>query len=94
MEDRDRNLEIASASWHTLRPHLERDAVIVVSAKHDLKQVAECIAEDNTELVQKWINEESVSKPTLQQIELWNNDLTTEFECAIVQPFVLMKLNE
>ncbi|MCB0329800.1 MAG: DUF2288 family protein [Bdellovibrionales bacterium] len=91
-EQSDRNLEIAEATWHTIRPHLERDAVIIVSSSLDLREAAETIASDDTKAVSAWIEQGVVSKPSRSQLEEWNSDPTREFSCAIVQPFVLMQV--
>lgn len=91
-EIEDRNLEVACVAWHEIKPHLERDAVITVSSKYGLIDVAKAIAADETEAVEKWILEGSLAKPTTEQLTSWNKDPMVEFECAIVQPFVLIQL--
>jgi hypothetical protein len=90
--DAQGKLEVSPATWHLLRRHLERDAVIVVKAEMDLENVAKEIARDNSAVVATWIEEGSLTKPSLEQIEEWNLDPTREFQCAIVQPYVLMQL--
>ena len=92
-ESRERKLEMGQANWPTLRPHFERDAVIVVSDEKDLKEVAEVIAADDTAIVSEWIENGTLSKPSAEQVAEWGENLTKEFECAIVQPFVLMKIS-
>ena len=94
VDNAERNLEIAPATWHTIRPHLNRDAVIVVSHSLELREVAEKIGADDTAVIQAWIDDGSVSKPSAQQIETWNQKPEEEFQCAIVQPFVLMQLDK
>ncbi len=91
-DNSDRKLEIAPVTWHVLRPHLERDAIILVKAENDLRTVANEIAADNTSVVSAWIEDGSLSKPSDDQVDLWNSDPTLEFQCAIVQPFVLVQL--
>jgi hypothetical protein len=91
-EFEERNLEVADVSWHVLKPHLQRDALITVSAQFDLIEVAKTIAADKSETIQKWIGEGALAKPNAEQVEAWNSDPTVEFLCAIVQPFVLMQL--
>ena len=49
-------------------PHAKRDAIIVVETELDLSEVAVAIAEDNTALVQGWIGDRSISKPTSEQL--------------------------
>lgn len=90
-ENEDRTLEIAEVPWHTLKPHLVRDAIIVVSADLDLRLVATEIAEDNTAAIQAKIESGTIGKPSTEQVNCWEEDPVKEFACAIVQPFVLIQ---
>lgn len=82
--------EIASMPWSDLQPHAKRDSVIIVNPSLDLLEVGEAIASDNTTLVNQWINQGLISKPTQQQLSEWNENLQEQFNTIIVQPFVLI----
>jgi hypothetical protein len=83
--------DIANISWHEILPHAKRDAVIVVQPELDLSEVAAAIAQDNTSLVQDWIVNQSVSKPTANQLSQWNDNPQKQFAALIVQPFVVIQ---
>lgn len=82
--------DVANISWNELQPHAKRDAIIVVTPNLDLTEVAVAIAEDNTTIVQGWIAELLIAKPTAQQLTAWNQTIDKQFTALIVQPFVLV----
>jgi len=82
---------IDEAEWEWLIPHVKRDAVIVVSLDLDLLDVGEAIANDNISSVQRWIDEQLISKPSNQQLGLWNSNQQKRFNTLIVQPYVLVQ---
>ncbi|MEM7762221.1 MAG: DUF2288 family protein [Cyanobacteria bacterium P01_A01_bin.40] len=49
------------------------------------------MAEDNTASVQGWIGEQSIAKPSSEQLTDWNQTLDKQFIALIVQPFVIVK---
>jgi hypothetical protein len=83
--------DVAEITWKDLQPHAKRDAVIVVREELDLSEVAVAIAEDNATSVQSWISEQSIAKPTVQQLTEWNNEPQKQFITLIVQPFVIVQ---
>lgn len=83
--------DVADITWKDLQPHAKRDAIIVIQDELELPVVAAAIAEDNTNLVQGWISDRSIAKPTAEQLTDWNNNLQKEFIALIVQPFVVIK---
>ena len=87
----ERKPEIADVTWHHLAPHLERDALIVVSSELDLKESAMAVARDDTAAVQGWIDAGQFAKPSAAQLAEWEQDRTREFTCTIAQPFVLIQ---
>jgi len=82
--------EIAPMPWSDLQPHAKRDSIIIVNPSLDLLEVGEAIANDNAPLVNQWINQGLISKPTQQQLSEWNENLQQQFNTIIVQPFVLI----
>lgn len=83
--------DVAEISWKDLQPHARRDAIIVVKKELELSAVAVAIAEDNTTLVQGWIADQSIAKPTSQQLTAWNSTPQKQFTTLIVQPFVIVQ---
>ena len=85
------NQDVAEIEWKDLLPHAKRDAVIVVTETLNLSEVGVAIAQDHTALVQTWIENKSIAKPSSQQLTDWNNDLQKQFIALIIQPFVIVK---
>lgn len=85
--------QIEEVEWHWLRMHLERGAVIVVSPELDLVEAAAKVAADDSSTVSTWIASGRISKPTLEQIGVWNADPARLFRMLIVQPYVLIQEN-
>ncbi|MDJ0588946.1 MAG: DUF2288 domain-containing protein [Pleurocapsa sp. MO_226.B13] len=83
--------DIADISWIDLMPHAKRDAVIVIKSELDLSEVAAAIALDDTNSVQAWISEQSIAKPTANQLSQWNDNPQKQFTALIVQPFVVVQ---
>ena len=83
--------DVADISWQDLQPHAKRDAIIVVKQELDLPEVAVAIAEDNTASVQDWISQQSIAKPSAEQLTDWNQTPQKRFTALIVQPFVVVK---
>ena len=76
--------------WEWLKPHLQRDAVVVVNPQLDLADVGVAIATDNTQAVQRWITEQLILKPNAEQLAVWSSD-NQRFTSLIVQPYVLVQ---
>jgi hypothetical protein len=79
------------AAWDWLIPHVQRDAVIMVTQGLDLVEVGVAIATDNVMAVQRWISEALVSKPSPEQVGDWNMNQEKRFRSLIVQPYVLIQ---
>jgi hypothetical protein len=79
------------AEWEWLIPHVQRDAVILVAPELNLLDVGEAIANDNTQSVQQWIDEQLITKPSVDQVGEWNGDRQKRFNTLIIQPYVLVQ---
>lgn len=79
------------AEWEWLIPHAKRDALVVVAEQLDLIDVGVAIASDDVAIVQNWISEALIVKPSLDQLSDWNSDRTKRFNTLIVQPYVLVQ---
>ena|SRR4028119_1771445 len=83
------NIDEAELEW--LKPHIQRDVVVVVNPQLDLLDVGVAIARDDVLSVQHWIGEQLLHKPFPEQLADWNSDQTKRFQALIVQPYVLIQ---
>jgi hypothetical protein len=74
-----------------LRPHLVRDAVIVVDDSLDLLDVGEAVARDDKPRVSQWVSDALIGKPSLPQLERWAKAGAPALTALVVQPFVLVQ---
>lgn len=79
------------AQWVWLARHADRDAVILVSPRLTLIEVAIKIAQDDTAAVSDWIQSGQIGKPTREQLDTWNAEPTRKFWTVVVQPYVLIQ---
>ncbi len=82
-------LDEAELEW--LKPHIQKDAVIIVDANLDILDVGVAIASDNTQSVQHWIGEQLLVKPSPEILNRWNANPTQRFQAMIIQPYILVK---
>ena len=85
------SLSIGEAEWSWLHAHLERGGLILVSDSLDLSEAAIMIANDNTEIISEWVDNGKIGKPSIAQIDHWNNEKQKKFAMLIVSPFVLIQ---
>ena len=86
--------QLAEIEWKDLIPHAQRDAIILVHPSLNLVDVGCAIAEDKSNVVQNWISEQLVQKPSAEQLSKWNETPTHKFQTIIVQPFVLISVSD
>lgn len=79
------------ADYTDIEPHIKRDAVIVVGHGMNILEVAMKVALDDTKVIDAWIGEGKLGKPTLEQIGLWSSQPHKPFLALIVAPFVLVQ---
>lgn len=82
--------DLADVEWSSLIPHVQRDALIVVNSDLDLIEVGAAIANDNVSLVERWISECLIHKPSSDELSDWNAQPSKMFHTLIVQPFVIV----
>jgi hypothetical protein len=82
-------LDEAELEW--LKPHIQKDAVIIVTPHLELLDVGEAIASDNTQSIQHWIGEQLLVKPSTEILDRWNNNPSQRFHALIIQPYILVK---
>ncbi|CCQ64593.1 hypothetical protein CWATWH0402_3933 [Crocosphaera watsonii WH 0402] len=88
MEELRKKLEedMADVNWNDIKPHAQRDAVIVVNETLNLLDVGVAIAQDDKKAVEHWITEQLISKPSNQQLSDWNIDQTQLFKTLMYNP--------
>ena len=82
--------EIQTVEWEVLQPHQDRDALIVVKSGLEIVDAGVAMATDNTELIQSWLENGFLSKPTVEEIQKWST-ANYFLKFLIVQPFVLVQ---
>jgi len=80
------------ALWEWLSPHAARARVILVGAKLDIVDVGLALTEDNTVLVQSWIEDGWLRHPTAEELSAWNANKEKEFTSLVIPPFVLARI--
>lgn len=84
--------DLAEVGWKDMRIHLQRDVIILVAEDLDLVDVAVGVAQDNTDQVSLWISAGKLTKPTREQIDLWESQLDKPFRMLIAQPYILAQV--
>jgi hypothetical protein len=82
-------LDEAELEW--LKPHIQKDVVILVVPDLDLLDVGVAISTDNTQSVQHWISEQLLVKPSPEILNRWNTNRDQKFQALIIQPYILVK---
>lgn len=81
------------APWDLIRAHLERGRIIIVRSELNLADVAYAVAVDTKKLVERWIANKLISKPTEEQIIAWDKNRQKLFSIIVISPFVLIQEN-
>jgi hypothetical protein len=79
------------AAWSWLKPHSERQALILVAQELDLIDVGEKVALDEATTVQEWIASGQLTRPLPHQAEAWEATPDKRFVTLIVSPYVLIQ---
>lgn len=82
-------LDEAELEW--LKPHIQKDVVIIVVPDLDILDVGVAISSDNTQSVQHWISEQLLVKPSSDILSRWNGNPTQKFQALIIQPYILIQ---
>lgn len=90
-EKPDLKKTLDEAEWTWLKSHAQRDGLIVIAPDLDILDAGYSISEDDKARVQAWIQSGKISKPTAQQIALWDKTPTKRFMSLVVQPYVLIQ---
>lgn len=83
--------EIDTAPWDWLRAHLMQDSIIIIDSKLVLHEIAEKMVKNDTVYIEHLINNQLISKPSAQQISLWNSTPDILFSILIIRPYILIQ---
>lgn len=86
--------EIDITSWEMLHPHYMREALFILNKPNDLAQMGKLIADNKTHLVKAFLDSNELRRPTETEIAGFKNDEKLKFKFLIVQPFVLVQIND
>lgn len=82
--------DLSIVSWAHLRPHHERDALVLVDDALDLVDVAVALAKDDTQSVAAWMHTKLVRRSAPDDDARWTRQGAT-FQFLIVRPWVLAR---
>lgn len=83
--------QVFKSPWSDIREHAKRDAIILVSSAIPLAMAAKAIVENNSETVNVWIEQQTIGKPSQEQLDQWGANLNKPFLFFIAQPYVLVQ---
>jgi hypothetical protein len=84
------NQETGVISWSELVRHFARGVVVTVSANLDLVEAASCMARDDTEQLQAWLDANYVRRASDDDARDWTQR-NPEFWCIVTAPWVLVQ---
>jgi len=84
------NHETAVIAWAELVRHFARGVVIKVERSVDLIDAAQCLAEDDADQLQAWINSTEVMRATDDDARDWTAR-EPDFWCVVTAPWVLVQ---
>ncbi len=84
------NTETAVIDWKELVRHFARGVVIKINPSLDLIDAAECLAADNVEQFQSWVEAGKLSRASDEDARDWTAR-EPEFWCVVTAPWVLVQ---
>ncbi|NND91767.1 MAG: DUF2288 domain-containing protein [Granulosicoccus sp.] len=84
------NSETAILAWSELVRHFARGVVIHVSLELDLVEAAACMARDDTQLLQTWLDGGILRRASDDDARDWSSR-EPEFWCVVTAPWVLVQ---
>ena len=90
--DEKLNLETGVISWSELVRYFARGVVIKVVEGRDLVEVGVVLATDNTEQLERWLNDKTVSRASDDDARDWAAR-DPKFWCLVAAPWVLIQEN-
>ncbi len=83
--------DLAEVEWERLRPHFDRDGLILVAPDLEILEAASAVADNDAAKVGSWLESTLLTKPDAEMIAAWDEEPKRLFSVLIVQPFVLFK---
>jgi len=84
------NGETAVIAWVELVRHFARGVVLNVGAQIDLLDAAACLARDDTQLLQNWLDSGMLNRASDDNARDWTAR-EPEFWCVVTAPWVLVQ---
>ncbi len=84
------NLETSRIAWKELQKYFASGAVVAVSSKLDLVEVAYQMSVDNKEKVAQWLADGLMSKATDEQAAAWYA-ADADMWAVVISPWVLVQ---
>ena len=85
------NLETARIPWHELQRFFAQGKVLYVNQNEDLVSIAESIANDNSQHIDKLIKAHTINLVSDQQAKLWYENEQNVW-AVVVAPWVLVQI--
>lgn len=82
--------ELETVDWNALAVHHKNERVIEVNRSLSILEVGVSIAEDQADIVAKWIEDGLICRPDTQKVLSWQSS-NKSFQLLIVQPYVLVQ---
>ena len=86
--------QVMATHWADLAQHFARGGLLVAASDQDLLDAAAAIADDDTAVVEKMLEEGSLRRASDQDAKTWNSLPDARFQFLVLQPFVLTQLIE
>ena len=84
-------ISVDVAEWSWLRAHLERGGLIIIDENLNLAEVASKISNNDSESIERLIVTGGISKPSVNQLKIWDSQPTKLFNICIVSPYVIIQ---
>lgn len=81
--------EVMASYWEDLAPHHARGGLLLLAPAHDLLDVAEALARDDTQRVGEWLARGVLWRSRAADVERAEADDALRFQFVVVQPWVL-----
>ncbi len=84
------NKETARIHWSELQTHFAAGNLVVVSHEIDLIHAAKCIADDDTQTIQQWMEAGAIAPASDSQAIEWEKS-NEELWAVVIKPWILVQ---
>ncbi len=85
------NKQVDECPWSVLAPYHARGGMIIVDSELDFIEVGIAIADDQVDVVTKWLSEKKLVHLDDEKVKIWNEMPDKTFRMVVVQPYVLIQ---